>query len=486
MAQVYLALDQRLGREVAVKILDEQSTADPEFVERFRREARAAAGLNHPNIVAIYDWGPADDSYCMIMEYVDGPNLKEMLRRRGALPEEEVLQIGTQVAAALQQAHEHGVIHRDVKPANILLAPNGRIKVADFGIARAVGLTQLTKTNMLTGTAQYMSPEQAQLKPLDGRSDVYSLGIVLYELLTDSTPFTGESMVEIALQHVHGEIPPLEEIAPEISPATRAIVEQALEKDPDYRFQSAGDLQVALEEAARSLTSPAVEVQTIPARPASRPAPAAAGVPPPLTPEPKRKRRGPVLLLGILALLTLGGGAGAVFALDRPLGGDGAAGAPATRNPASGASPTSTRPLPERSSPALTLPAKSTSTALPVRTLIVPANQQADPVQTVSLFYAYVLQTRFDQAARLWSPAMQQRAPPLQFINQRFADTTELAVRTIPDPTSDPSTGSAKVDVWLTETDQPPGGTPQTVHWQGYWTLIKVGGKWLMDSEFFH
>lgn len=269
MARVYLAHDRMLDREVAVKILTPGLAADPLFVERFRREAQAAAALNHPNIVTIYDTGATDETYYIVMEYVPGPNLKEAIRQRGALPETEALGIGAQVAAALEAAHHRRLIHRDVKSHNVLLHPSGTAKVTDFGIARAAGASQLTATNTVMGTAHYLSPEQALHQPVDGRSDVYSLGIVLYEALSGQLPFAGDSLVSVAMQQVHEQPAPLRTLRPDLSPQTEAVVMKALAKNPAERYQSAGEMRTALlraEDAIRRADR-AVLVETRPLPP---------------------------------------------------------------------------------------------------------------------------------------------------------------------------------------------------------------------------
>ncbi|MCL4163872.1 UNVERIFIED_CONTAM: hypothetical protein GTU68_003305, partial [Idotea baltica] len=208
MADVFLAHDQLLDRPVAVKVLFPQFAAEPSFVERFRREAQAAANLNHPSIVAVYDWGEYDDTYFIVMEYVEGQSLAELIRAEGTLHPDRAAEIATDVAAALGFAHRNGTVHRDVKPGNILITPTGQVKVTDFGIARAFGGgDELTQTGSVMGTASYFSPEQAQGKAVDPRSDLYSLGVVIFEMVTGRPPFTGDSPVAIAYKHVQ-EAPP--------------------------------------------------------------------------------------------------------------------------------------------------------------------------------------------------------------------------------------------------------------------------------------
>src|SRR5213596_584635 len=201
MADVYLAEDQELGRRVAIKILNDRHANDDQFIERFRREAKNAAALNHPSIVSIYDRGEAEDTYYIAMEFLDGRTLKELIVGRGAAPINVAIEYARQILSALRFAHRHGIVHRDIKPHNALVDGDGRVKVTDFGIARA-GASQMTEAGSIVGTAQYLSPEQARGAAVDQRSDLYSLGIVLYELLTGTLPFNGDTPVEIAMKHL--------------------------------------------------------------------------------------------------------------------------------------------------------------------------------------------------------------------------------------------------------------------------------------------
>src|ERR687884_1251969 len=201
MANVYLAEDQELGRRVALKMLDERHANDEQFVERFRREAQSAAGLNHPNIVSIFDRGYAEGTYYIAMEFLDGRTLKELLVRNGPTPIPIAIDYARQILGALSFAHRNGIIHRDIKPHNIVVGGDGRLKVTDFGIARS-GTSQMTEAGSIIGTAQYLSPEQARGAAVDARSDLYSLGVVLYEMLTGKVPFTGETPLEIAMKHL--------------------------------------------------------------------------------------------------------------------------------------------------------------------------------------------------------------------------------------------------------------------------------------------
>src|ERR687883_824417 len=201
MANVYLAEDQELGRRVAIKILNDRHAHDEQFVERFRREAKNAAGLSHPNIVSIYDRGEAEGTYYIAMEYLEGRTLKELIVTRGPTPIPVAIDYTRQMLGALGFAHKAGIVHRDIKPHNVVVAPDGRLKVMDFGIARS-GTSQMTETGSIIGTAQYLSPEQAKGAPVTPASDIYSVGIVLYEMLTGTVPFTGDTPVEIAMKHL--------------------------------------------------------------------------------------------------------------------------------------------------------------------------------------------------------------------------------------------------------------------------------------------
>jgi serine/threonine protein kinase len=328
-ARVYLAWDEVLRRNVAIKVLNEAASADPAFVARFRREAQAAASLQSPNIVQVYDWGRTSNDrwpvYYLVMEYIDGPNVKEVIQERSALPQAEALRIGADIAAALEVAHRRGIVHRDIKPQNVLIGPGGTVKVTDFGIARATGLTQLTTTqSAVYGSAHYVSPEQAQRGAADERSDIYSLGVVLYEMLTGSEPFHGESLLEVVLQHVNADPAPPSQVHRGISAAVDAIVMRAMAKNPADRFPSAAAMRQSLLQARSNLVRPAPPPKPVaspgtdlPARTRQVPRTEVETVRARSWPPGQRRRRSVPSWLPILAVtvLVLGAGLGVLHAL---------------------------------------------------------------------------------------------------------------------------------------------------------------------------
>ncbi|MCX7971113.1 MAG: Stk1 family PASTA domain-containing Ser/Thr kinase [Negativicutes bacterium] len=252
MADVFHAHDLVLKRDVAIKILKNQFTDDAQFVNRFRQEAQAAARLNHPHIVAIYDVGQQDGCYYIVMEYVAGETLKDMISRRRSLPVAEALEITLQIAQALHFAHQNGLVHCDIKPANILIDRYGRVRVADFGIARAVSSATMAHTSSIVGSVHYLSPEQARGSLVDARSDIYSLGVALYEMLSGKLPFTGDSAVAIAVKHLQEEPRPLADHV-HLPQFVEAIVDRALTKDVIYRYQSVEQLTADAEKALQLL-----------------------------------------------------------------------------------------------------------------------------------------------------------------------------------------------------------------------------------------
>jgi eukaryotic-like serine/threonine-protein kinase len=349
MATVYLAEDSSLGRKVALKVMAERYAEDGEFVERFRREAQAAARLNHPNIIAVYDRGEADGRPYIAMEYLQGRTLKQVIQKEGPLPPERAIAVAMQVLAGLRYAHEHGVVHRDVKPHNVLVGDDGRIKVTDFGIAHA-GDPQMTEVGSIVGTAQYLSPEQARGRSVGPQTDVYSLGVVLYEMLAGRVPFEGDSSVAIAMQHVSDEAPPLRSLVPQVPESLAMVVAHSMLKQPEQRYGSADEFSADLDRVRRGLVPaaataliempPREPTERVPAVEATRIAPPSPAPPPsllsgeklPPRPVPRKRSRWPWLLV---LLLVLAVGALAAFALGVGSGDD----TPTT----SGSTPTTTQ-----------------------------------------------------------------------------------------------------------------------------------------------
>jgi beta-lactam-binding protein with PASTA domain/tRNA A-37 threonylcarbamoyl transferase component Bud32 len=314
MADVYRAEDNHLGREVALKVLHRRFAQDQEFVERFRREASAAAGLQHPNVVNVFDRGRHDGTYYIAMEYLPGRTLKEIVESEAPLAQERVVDFGLQILHAAGFAHRHGVIHRDFKPHNVIVDEHGHAKVTDFGIARA-GTSEMTETGSIMGTAQYLSPEQAQGHAVTATSDLYSIGVMLYEMLAGRLPFEGDSAVSIALKHLSEAPTPISQLRPDVHPALESVVMAALAKDPARRWQTAEDFGQALAAAGAQLGEAPGTTDATAFAPV--PAPVPAGVdgdtaPPVLAPvaepEPKQKkrRRWPWFAIALLTLALVG------------------------------------------------------------------------------------------------------------------------------------------------------------------------------------
>ena len=302
MADVYCAEDTHLGRQVALKVLYRRFAQDAEFVERFKREAQSAAGLTHPNVVNVFDRGEHDGTYYIAMEYLPGRTLKEVIGERGALDQEAVIDVGIQILRAASFAHRRGVVHRDLKPHNVMLDDAGNAKVTDFGIARA-GASEMTEAGSIMGTAQYLSPEQAQGHPATAQSDLYSVGIILYELLTGRLPFDGESAVAIAVQHLNDQPAPISSLRPDVARELEAAVMGGLAKDPGSRWADADEFIRALEGARAALATQPLGQDTAAFAPLPPTAVASADGAPPPTDEDEPKLRWPWFALALTALL---------------------------------------------------------------------------------------------------------------------------------------------------------------------------------------
>jgi eukaryotic-like serine/threonine-protein kinase len=311
MSSVFRAHDRQLDRRVAIKILHERYLEDPEYVERFRREARAVARLSHPNIVTVIDRGEDDGRQYIVFEHVDGENLKELVQRSGRLPVRGAVELALAVADGLAFAHTHGLVHRDVKPQNVLLSREGDVKVTDFGIARSLDVEHgVTQTGTVLGTGEYLAPEQASGKPVSPATDVYSLGVVLWELLVGDVPFSGENFVAVALRHVNDPPPPLRKLRPDVPPRLAAAVERALAKDPALRFPSMAALAAELRACLAELDGAAPPLEddaamTLVTKPSPGPSPA---------PRPRTRARQPRRRRGLWAVLLALAAAAAAFA----------------------------------------------------------------------------------------------------------------------------------------------------------------------------
>ncbi|HEV2784996.1 MAG TPA: protein kinase, partial [Solirubrobacteraceae bacterium] len=299
MADVYDAEDVNLGRDVALKLLHRRFARDDQFVERFRRAASSAARLQHPNVVGVYDRGEHDGTYYIAMERLEGRTLKELIVEEAPLDQRRVIALGLQIAEAAQFAHENGVIHRDLKPHNVIVGADDQLKVTDFGIARA-GASEMTETGSIMGTAQYLSPEQAEGHAVTAASDVYSIGIVLYEMVAGRVPFEADSAVSIALKHLTEAPAPLAEFRPDVHPALEAVILRALVKDPAARYESAADLAADLRAARERIEAGQDGRGTV--LPAGAVVPVAGAAVPGEDEEDERRRRWPWVALMMLAL----------------------------------------------------------------------------------------------------------------------------------------------------------------------------------------
>ncbi|MCL5736850.1 MAG: Stk1 family PASTA domain-containing Ser/Thr kinase [Actinobacteria bacterium] len=327
MADVYLAEDRLLGRQVALKVLSSRYAHDEQFVERFRREASSAASLNHPNIVQIYDRGEAEETYYIAMEYLEGRSLKEIILKYAPLNPDLVLSVSVQILEALRFAHRRDIIHRDIKPQNIIVDNDGRVKVTDFGIARAGSASTMTEAGSILGTAHYLSPEQAQGRPVEAASDLYSLGVVMYEMVTGRLPYDGDNPVTIAMQHVQDSPTPPRSIVPDVPENLEAVILRSLGKRPTDRYLTAQAFLDDLRKVQRgedvSVPAAFAEDATRVMRPAatapvSEPtqvryqAPAHTGPVPVYDEDPPRRRNVWPWVLVLILILALAGGAYAI------------------------------------------------------------------------------------------------------------------------------------------------------------------------------
>jgi len=456
MADVYAAYDRTLGRTVALKVLRTGLSADRVFVDRFTREARSAASISHPRVVGVLDAGSDEGRHYIAMELVSGGTLKEGIGRDGPLPERRALRIAREIADGVAAAHERGVIHRDIKAQNVLIDDEGYPKVADFGIARTAEDADLTQTAALLGSVQYLSPEQVSGGAVDARADVYSLGVVLYEMLTGFLPFRAESPVQIATQHLREDPVPPRRIRTGIDPATDALVLRAMAKRPEKRFASAAELRDAIDVLLG-------DTRVVPV-------PVAAAV---------QGGSGPrrlvlvaafaVLAVAIVGLLAARAVSSVAVTGPAPTVA-GFTAAPVSPTPATTSTPAASSPSAPAVSPTPAATAAPVATAAPA--VIV---STGDPAATVVSFYRLVTERRYGDAAAMWSARMQANYPPATNIDGRFADTRSISADSA--VVTSRGLNEATVSVYLTEVT-----SAGTRHFSGTWYLIRNGGGWLMDA----
>ncbi|HEX2884227.1 MAG TPA: protein kinase [Candidatus Limnocylindria bacterium] len=487
MSTVYRAHDEQLSRPVAVKLMRADLGEDPEFVRRFIAEARSAASVSHPNVVAVYDVG-TDKAPYIVMELVERGDAAALLRREGRLQPLAAARIAAETADALEAAHRAGLVHRDVKPGNILIGPEGRALVADFGIARATGEDTLTRPGAALGSVEYFSPEQARGERAGPASDVYALGVVLYELLTGRRPFVGDSPYATATARLDVPPPDPRKILPEIPDGLAEVVRRAMAQEPADRYGSAGEMRDAVRswielEGAAGQTDPGRRSGTAVLPPAA--AVAVNGRPSvPAERNEGSRRQGLAPLVAALCLVALVGVGFVGWGLIR--GDDGAARLPGVivGSPGGMAIETST-PSPTPTITASPTPTVASATPAPQPSTATPAPQPpaetpiavaaTTPEDSVMAFYGYVEAGRFDEAYALWSARMRADYPRQVNLDDRFADTADITFTTL--SLASQSGDRATVQANFTETYDS-GSSRQFV---GYWELVRVDGRWLLD-----
>ena len=536
MAVVYRAHDETLDREVAVKVLRSQYASDEDFVRRFQQEARNAAALSHPSIAPVFDTGVDGDFEYIVMQLVDGPDLERVLAGSGRLPVSEALRITSDVADALQAAHDNGIVHRDIKPGNILLTAQGDVRVVDFGIARALGDSRTTQPGLLLGSVQYCSPEQVLGAPIGPASDVYSLGVVLFELLTGSRPFDGPEPAAVALQRLRQDPQPPTVLAPDLPKDLDQLVLRAIQRRPDDRYPSAEAFAEAIRAYWRAHQAAAVVADKSSVRSGRRARPRLAVVPVGSAPSiatvrtetpaaghrpgvvdrrdlPRggnvpgpRERRGdrrlwtlPLLLIPLVAVLFVAAAMspllGALFGQRGDVLGE--VGTPRASDvaviPVPSATPTTaptTAPSPQPStaqpSPSQTpLPTPPpTPTPAPTPTPTPPPIAQppanVSPAAVVAQFYELVEAHEFDAAAALWTDRMRRQYPPDGFIDGRFSRTTRIDLRDNDLIAANSRTAVVGVDLIEYRSVEP---SPR--RFVGRWEMVLTDEGWRMDEPHF-
>ena len=493
MATVYRAHDEQLDRAVALKIMRADLGEDPLFVKRFEAEARRAASVSHPNVVPVYDFG-TDGAPYIVMGLLTGGDVARAVSAEGRMAFDRAARLAADAAAALQAAHDAGLVHRDVKPGNILIGADGRGRVADFGIARATGEDSMTKTGAVLGSVEYFSPEQARGERAGPASDVYALGVVLYELLTGRRPFHGDSPYAVATARLRESPPDPRRVVPEIPAELAGIVTRAMAGSPADRFASAGAMRSALmgwleraapapEAVSAAATAPGPS-RTEVVRSISGPSPRPAASEPP---EGRRRSTAiwPVALI-LLALLVGGyfGGRALFGGADSgslpgvsagPPGGE-VADLPSSTPVATATPSPSPSPEPTPTEPEVTSTPAATAAPTDAPAPTEPPVAVAGADDAVAAFYGHVAAGRFDEAYALWSARMRQAYPRQENLDGRFADTADISFDTL--FVADQSADAATVQANFTETSDS-GSTRRFV---GYWRLVRVDGRWLLDE----
>jgi hypothetical protein len=482
MAAVYRAWDPHLERDVAVKLLHPTSTDRPGSAERFRAEARMAGSLAHPNVVNVYDYGEDAGLGYIVMELVDGEDLATLLRRRTPLTAAKAARIAIGVTRALEAAHAHGLIHRDVKPGNILLTHEGDVRVADFGISRAMRAAGSTTAGMVIGSVDYFSPEQARGDEATPASDLYALGVVLYEMLAGRRPFEASSAAAVAIKRLHEDPAPPSRYAPGVPAELERIVMRAMQRDPRRRFPSAAAMRAAL--------------QAFLARDAAR-----AGA---VARRPLAWLALPVVATLLVAALFVAGYA-AASAVDLRFADADAGAKERGRAPVSVAvaeptgaitvtptpqptpvvtpEPTQTpEATPEPTPPPSATPPPPSPTPVPVADAQQAVAVAANPADTVAAFYRFVVDEQFREAEALWTDEMRQRYPPAGNIDGRWDDTHAVSIQRLEIVALDEATGYALVAVDFIETSGSPATTTRYI---GTWELVRRDGRWLLHEPHF-
>lgn len=468
MATVYRAVDEQLDRPVALKLMREHLLDDPHFIRRFEAEARHMAAVSHPNIVSVYDVG-TDGAPYMVMELIEGRDLAAALAADGPLQPAEAARLGADAAAALQAAHDRGLVHRDVKPGNVLVGTDGRARVADFGIARATAEHGMTGTGALLGSVEYFSPEQARGEAAGPASDVYALGVVLYELLTGVRPFTGATPYAVATARLGVPPPDPRDVMGSVPPRLASIVRRAMAPAAADRFPTADALRRDLVEWLEE--------------------DAAAGAVPPLV-DRSRTSVWPVAAAGLLLLALIGFAGSRLLAPGVPddvrgvvipaISPGGVAVAQETPTPV----PTATPTVAPTSSPTPTLgPSPTRVPPAPVPPAVTPAPAPttapvavATPQDSVGAFYANVEAGNFDAAYSLWSSRMKATYPRQANLDDRFAETADITFSAL--YVARQTATTATVQANFTETYD--SGSSRS--FVGYWDLVRVDGRWLLDA----